>query len=230
MGRGNRGRRAAPTWLRRASLAASALGFTQLALICGPSDPGPCSSDRFNCEDGGGLQFSYLADCPAEMAPLTLELGSGYDTFTPFGDTPEPPLERGGQGGQHLTTSYRVGGADLVASPLLRVSLRLVQPGSSCGGDAMATADGGSSGADTSSGSADGAGSCEERVGERVIVRGGSRFPLRPEESGLIVETGILVILDWWGPLRYPFRLVGTVEDQCGRVVTREVSFPGYGG
>ncbi len=210
-------------WAREAAWSAAALGLTQLATICGPSIPGPCSSDRFNCDDGSGVQFVQRTDCPADLPPLTLALGTGYDTFEPFDASPEPPLESGGQGGRHLTTSYKVGGADLAASPLLRVTLRMVQPGTSCGGDLVA--DG--AGADAFG---DGAGSCEDLVGERVIVRGGTRFPLRPGGDGVIVETGILVIVDWWGPMTFPFRLVGTVEDQCGRSVTEEVSFPGYGG
>lgn len=225
-GLGHRGGR----WLRKVAVGGAVLGLTQLALICGPSGPDICSSDRFNCDDNNSAEFVQRTDCPSGLPPLTLELGTGYDVFTPFDPSPEPPLERGGQGGRHLTTSYRVGGADLAASPLLRVTLRMVQPGSACGGDLASQGDAFGDASDSASPDDAGGEACEDLVGQRLIVRGGSRFPLRPAADGVITETGILVIVDWWGPMTFPFRLVGTVEDQCGRVVTEEVSFPGYGG
>jgi|GEM_PF-2437198 len=200
---------------RRIVVGCVVLGLTQMAGFCGPSDPGPCGIDRFNCDDGDANAFVQRDQCAPIAETLSIEIGGGYDTLKPFDTASEPPFERGGQGGQHLTTAYRVGGADLVQSERLRVSLRMLQQDTGCDGDAPDASSG-----DTGHG-------CEVAVGQRVMVRGGPTFPLKPDGEGFITEAGIIVILDYWGPVRLPFRLVATVEDQCGRTAESEVVFVG---
>ena len=73
------------------------IATSQMGLMCGPGDPGPCSSDRFNCDDGRNLAFDVRSDCTAIATPLAVEIGTGYRDFEAFGvDAPlcRTPLGR----------------------------------------------------------------------------------------------------------------------------------------
>ena len=204
------------------------LGTMQLGGFCGPGGPGPCDSDRFNCDDGASLGFDVRTDCTEPATPLSLSLGTGYGAFTAFDPRGEPPLERGSQGGQHAVLAYRVGGADLAQSDRLRVTFRLSHNNTSgCDGD---TGSGVSDAASDASGDAgSGRETCEQEIGIRTMIRGGRKYPLKPAADGVITETGIIVILDWWGPVSFPFRVRATVEDLCGRRAEAVQDFDPYG-
>jgi hypothetical protein len=199
----------------RSSLTVGAvvLATTQLGGFCAPAGPGPCDSDRFNCDDGASLGFVVRDDCTEPATPLSIALGTGYGAFTAFDGSGEPPIERGSQGGQHAVLSYRVGGADLAQSDRLRVSFALSHNNTGgCDGDA-----GSDVWMDDAGDTSGGREVCEQDIGTRKMIRGGSKYPLKAAADGIITETGIIVVLDWWGPVSFPFRVRATVEDLCGR-------------
>lgn len=190
--------------LLRASALLGGIAFT---LGC-PSPDTPCDDDRLGCDDN--TSAFVLLDCSID-GDMTVVPGQGERTFAQLADGDALDLHYGSQGGRHIFAGFRLMGADMIASPLLRATFRFWGAYPLAEGEttppAWCTAPPSSWTSDNEPPR------CWSVEGERIAVLG-ARDPLRTNDAGDVEETGLLLQLFGGAPT---LRLAVTIEDQCGR-------------
>jgi len=188
-----------PSW-GISALTALALALAGCPFLGPDPGPSPCDLDRLGCE-GDPTNFPYLDDCPGVSGPLEVAIGHGERSYRALAAGAGPEIHFGPQGGQHVFLGFRVDNAALELYDRLRVTYWVAQ-GERCeAGQPLAKIPD----------------ACDEGLGIRQMVVGGSGFELRLDGDGAVEEYGALVFVEY---PRLGARTVVTaeVEDPCGRV------------